>query len=245
VLQHASRAPAAVYWSVGYKASGEPRAKVYVVGGGDTLDGSVLRRLTPRVVHADAIDAVMRAAASIGKSSVDIVGFALERETVTRSKCYLMTNPYLDLRSLATLATALDVPIGKALSLVRWYRRFIGPHWGQIGSFALGVDLSSGSRARDVEAYAYPAVDTTALFDRVKAQAIFGAGRRHRAGLSALWSSVKGVSSAMDPAALHLTGCSVDTASYGRLGPMTVYLAVHGNGAVAERNSSIAARAGA
>ena len=220
------RAPDAIYWSVGYRAGAQPRAKVYVVGGGNALDGSVLRRLTPHVVHADAIDAVLRAAAAIGKSSVDIVGFALEREAVTRSKCYLMTNPYIDLRSLNTLVTALDLPIGRALSLLRWYRRFIGPHWGQIGSFALGVDLSSGSRARDIEAYAYPVMDTSALLERVDEQARSGAGRGDRAGLSRLWRVASGVSSTTEPAALHLTGCSVDTGSLGRLGPMTVYLAV-------------------
>ena len=210
-----------VYWSVAYARDGPPRMKIHVVGRGDALNRSVLQNLVPRVVAPVALDAALAGAELSGAVSAHFVGLSVDPNGAVRCKLYLLTNPFLDLRTVTRLAAALGLSTGRALSLLRWYRRFIGHHVGQLGSFGVGVELDNRSRNAGVEAYAYPSHANRARLQR-RIDAHASAGRC----LAELWTSLQPSEPSGADAPLYLAGCGTETASFARLGRMTVYLGV-------------------
>jgi hypothetical protein len=220
VLERVTNSDVSVYWSAGFARDAEPRMRMHLIGHDGAFGPYALRGLVSCGCDSTAIDALLRAAESVGRSGIDFVGLGVDGGGRLRCKGYLGTNLYMDLRSVTRLASALGLSTGRALALVRWYRHFIGDHVGQLGAFGVGVDLMARAGRGAVEAYAYPGnVDLARLRPRIDALV---RGRGHANTLAKLWALVDGDS----PAGMYLAGCGTETATFARLGQVTIYLGV-------------------
>jgi hypothetical protein len=222
LLERSSGAIGAVYWSIGFGCGAPPRMKLHLIGREDVFVRRVLEGLVPFGVDASSVDTVLEAAASVGRSAVDFIGLGVDGAGRVRCKAYLSTNPFLDLQTLTRLATALRLSTGRALSLVKWYRHFIGDSAGQMGAFGVGVDLVARSGQRGIEAYTYPSPVGRA---RLRPPIDVLARSRGRADtLRRLWELLDRNDGS--EGGMYLAGCGTETATFARLGRMTVYLGI-------------------
>ena len=205
---------AGVYWSVGYVRGEPPRARLHLVGRNATLDRDTLERLDPAILPRQRLMSVLAAADSIQKTAIDIACLGPSSDGSLRCKLYLLTDPYIDLRTVTRLALSLGLSTGHALSLLRWYAGFVGHHEGRLGAFGLGIDASGRSGAHGVEAYAYLGDKQMAVLRRRIDQ--------HVPGMTPVWSVLDRQES--DGSRLKLSGCGVETASFARFGRVTAYV---------------------
>ena len=222
LLQRVARSDVAVYWSVGFAQGADPRMRMHLIGPEGAFGPVVLRSLASWGCDLVAIDAMLRAAEAVGRSSINFIGLGIDGAGRLRCKAYLGANLYIDLRLLTRLASALGLSTGRALALMRWYRHFIGDHVGQLGAFGVGVDLTAPPGRGAIEAYAYPGnVDLAGLRRRIDALV---RRRAHESTLTRLWALLDG--DAGSPAGMYLAGCGTDTATFARFGPITLYLGI-------------------
>lgn len=216
---HALAAPssgrlAGVYWSVGYVRGEPPRARLHIVGKDAALNRDALELLDSGILPRRRMQSALAAADSLQKPAVDIACLGPSSDGSLRCKLYVLTNPYIDLRTVTRLALSLGLSTGHALSLVRWYASFVGHHEGRLGAFGVGIDVSNRSGRHGVEAYAYPGDDQLpALRRRID---------QHVPGMTSVWRVLDRQET--NGSRLELAGCGVETASYARFGRMTAYL---------------------
>jgi hypothetical protein len=205
---------AGVYWSVGHVRGEPPRARLHIVGKNAALNRDALARLDPTILSPRRMESVLAAADSLQKSAIDIACLGPSSDGSLRCKLYLLTDPYIDLRTVTRLAPSLGLRTGHALSLLRWYAAFVGHHEGRLGAFGVGIDVSSASGRNGVEAYAYPGdVQLAALRRRID---------RHVPAMTPAWSVLERPET--NGSRLALTGCGVETASFARFGRLTAYI---------------------
>ncbi len=205
---------AGVYWSVGYVRGEAPRARLHIVGRNAALDRDTLERLDPAVLPRQRLMTVLDAANSLHKTAIDIACLGPSPDGSVRCKLYVLTDPYIDLRTVTRLALSLGLSTGHALSLLRWYAGFVGHHEGRFGAFGLGIDATGRSGGHGVEAYAYLGDKQQPVLRRRIDQ--------HVPGMTSVWSVLDRPE--IDGSRLELSGCGVETASFARLGRVTTYL---------------------
>ena len=205
---------AGVYWSVGYVRGRAPRARLHIVGKNAALNRDTLERLDPAILPRQRLISVLAAADSLHKTAIDIACLGPSSDGSIQCKLYVLTDPYIDLRTVTRLALSLDLSTGHALSLLRWYASFVGHHEGRLGAFGVGVDVSSRASGHGVEAYAYLGDNQTATLRRRIDQ--------HVPGMTSVWSVLGRHET--DGSRLELAGCGVETASFARLGRVTAYV---------------------
>ena len=205
----------ATYVSVTYTRAAEARFKVHVVGRDGAFHPRLLERLVPAIVNADALGTLARAMDALGAESANFIGFGLTGGRIVSCKGYVGT-PYIDLRTVTGLAADMELGLGHAISLVRWYRRFVGKHWGQLGAFGVGLDLRT-PRSKGIEVYAYPS--------QWHIREMRTSLEKQLGDLSPLWS-LMATDDKAHAASLYLGGTGVETASSGRLGRTTAYFGV-------------------
>jgi hypothetical protein len=224
----ASGSIAALYWSVGYARGEAPRIRCHLVGRNGALNRGTLEQLDPVILPRQRLRLVLAAANSLQKSAVDIACLGPTSDGSLRCKLYVLTDPYIDLKTVTRLALSLGLSTGHALSLIRWYATYLGHHEGRLGAFGVGVDLSSQSGRQGVEAYAY-------LGDKQLAD-IRRRIDKQVPRMAPVWGELE--REERDGSHLEFTGFGVETASFARLGRMTTYLypvaAVPREGPVAE-----------
>ncbi len=203
-----------VYWSVGHVRGEAPRARLHIVGKDGALNRDALARLDPTILPRRRMNSVFAAAATLQKSAIDIVCVGPASDGSLRCKLYVLTDPYIDLRTVTRLALSLGLATGHALSLLRWYAAFVGHHEGRLGAFGLGVDVSNTSGRTGVEAYAYPGDKKLPELRRRINQ--------HVPAMTSTWSVLE----REEPRGMRLalSGCGVETASFARLGRFTAYI---------------------
>jgi hypothetical protein len=217
-----------VYCSVTRVPDAEARPKVYLVGGAGVFDRAVLERLVGALGRREALETCFRILNALGRTSVDILGFAIRGGRVSGCAAYVST-PYFDFRMVTRLVTGSGLPVGHAIALLRWYRRFVGPYAGRLGLFGIGFDLTHPPRAAGLEAYVgQPGAQLGRL--RRAIDRLAGATRRpaSRSTLEPVWALTGDPHETPAPASLRLAACGVETAPRGRFGRATVYLGVTG-----------------
>lgn len=216
---HALAAPssgrvAGVYWSVGFARGEPPRAMLHIIGRNAALNRDTLERLEPSILPRQRLTSVLAAADSLHKTGVDIACLGPASDGSLRCKLYVLTDPYIDLRTVTRLALSLGLSVGHALSLLRWYNGFVGHHKGRLGAFGVGIDVSSRSGGHGVEAYAYLGDEQMpALRCRID---------QHVPGMASAWSELDRQET--DGSRLALAGCGVETRSFARFGRVTAYV---------------------
>jgi hypothetical protein len=214
---HALAAPCgltAVYWSVGYARGAPPRARLHLVGRNAALNRDTLERLDPAILPRQRLMSVLAAADSIRKSAIDIICLGPSSDGSLRCKLYVLTDPYMDLKTVTRLALSLGLSTGHALSLLRWYASFVGHHEGRLGAFGLGIDVSGRNGGHGVEAYAYLGDKQLPALRRRIDQLV--------PGMTSVWSVLDRQET--DGSRLELSGCGVETASFARIGRVTAYV---------------------
>lgn len=210
-----------IYLSTTYLRGIEPRTKVYLAGNRSAFGPAVVESLA-RATQAPA-RAVLRAMEALGKESVDPIGMAIGAGRVTGCKCYLVT-PYLHFGLVKRLVDALDLSVGHALALTRWYRLFIGPHGGHINLCGIGLDLGGAETGVGLEAYTAASSHHIAKLRRT-VDALWGRAKTEPSECSIV-EMIARSSSGCDAASLHLAGCGVEVGPFGRFGRGTVYFHV-------------------
>lgn len=229
-----------IYLSTTHLSGSAPTTKIYLVGRPGALGPSVVEAISRAAVPDALAEPVRRAMAALGKDAVDTIGLAVAAGQVVGGKCYLVM-PYLDFSLVKRLVVALDLSVGRALALMRWYRLFIGARWGRLGSAGIGLDLRRAGSSAGVEAYTFPSPhhieDLGWTIDALWGRVAAGRSGGSLAGL--LGQSWRGCESA----SMYLCGCGVEAGRFARLGRGTIYFGV-GKGRSAEAGSAAGRLAG-
>jgi len=212
-----------IYLSRTHLSGSEPTTKIYLVGQPGALDQSVVEVVARAAATDVSVEPVLSAMTALGKNAVDSIGLAVNAGRVTGCKCYLVL-PYLDFGLVKSLVHALDLSVGRALALARWFRLFIGPHWGRIGSVGVGLELRHRRADVGVEAYTFPTPHHIAKLAGA-IDALCGPASTDRSGgstaerLSQSWRDC-------DTTSMYLCGCGVEVGRFARLGRGTIYFGV-------------------